>query len=158
MRLQGKRAIVTGGGSGFGAGIARKFAAENAEVWVADINKKAAKAIAKEIDGKFVEVDVASDKSVKAMRKAVGNDAAAGQIFNAVTNRAVTLNGMVAICAKAAGVTPTIVNYDVNDMPPGVEVSSREPMLSGAEHYRKTGVKFTGTRLTTKRGHTKRKK
>jgi len=43
-------------------------------------------------------------------------------------------------------------------VPPGVEVSSREPMLSGAEHYRKTGVKFTGTRLTTKRGHTKRKK
>ena len=43
-------------------------------------------------------------------------------------------------------------------VPQGVVVSSREPMLSGAEHYRKTGVKFTGTRLTTKRGHTKRKK
>ena len=40
------------------------------------------------------------------MAAAVGNDAAAGQIFNAVTNRAVTLNGMVEICAKAAGVTP----------------------------------------------------
>ena len=30
MRLEGKTAIVTGGGSGFGAGIARKFAAEGA--------------------------------------------------------------------------------------------------------------------------------
>ena len=61
------------------------------------------------------------------MAAAVGNDAAAGQIFNAVTNRAVTLNGMVEICAKAAGVTPTIVNYDVNDMPPGVEVKKAFP-------------------------------
>ena len=43
-------------------------------------------------------------------------------------------------------------------VPQGVVVSSREPMLSGAEHYRTTGVKFTGTRLTTKRGGTKRKR
>ena len=66
-------------------------------------------------------------ESLGLLRKAVGNDAAAGQIFNAVTNRAVTLNGMVEICAKAAGVTPTIVNYDVNDMPPGVEVKKAFP-------------------------------
>ena len=38
MRLDGKRAIVTGAGSGFGAGIARKFAAEGAKVIVADID------------------------------------------------------------------------------------------------------------------------
>lgn len=73
MRLQGKRALVTGGGSGFGAGIARKFAAERATVWVADINQEAGKAIAEEIGGSFVEVDVAHDESVKAMGEAVGN-------------------------------------------------------------------------------------
>jgi nucleoside-diphosphate-sugar epimerase len=38
------------------------------------------------------------------MVAAVGCDAAGGQIFNAVTTKAVTLNGMVEICAKAAGV------------------------------------------------------
>ena len=38
MRLQDKIAIVTGAGSGFGAGIARKFAAEGARVVVADLN------------------------------------------------------------------------------------------------------------------------
>ena len=46
MRLSDKRAIVTGGGSGFGAGIARKFAAEGATVYVVDINLEAARKIA----------------------------------------------------------------------------------------------------------------
>ena len=38
LRLSGKRAIVTGGASGFGAGIVRKFLAEGASVMIADIN------------------------------------------------------------------------------------------------------------------------
>jgi 3-oxoacyl-[acyl-carrier protein] reductase len=67
MRLEGKSAIVTGAGSGFGAGIARKFAAEGARVMVADINLKAAQAVADEIGGVAHEVDVAQDASVGAM-------------------------------------------------------------------------------------------
>lgn len=70
MRLAGKTAIVTGGGSGFGAGIARKFAAEGARVMVADINADAAKAIADEIGGIAQTVDVASAESVHAMAHA----------------------------------------------------------------------------------------
>ena len=42
MRLQGKTAIVTGGGSGFGAGIAREFVAQGAQVLLADRNLEAA--------------------------------------------------------------------------------------------------------------------
>tara|TARA_R110000787_G_scaffold16622_38_gene51239 strand:- start:12536 stop:12742 length:207 start_codon:yes stop_codon:yes gene_type:complete len=42
MRLAGKRAIVTGAGSGFGEGIARRFVAEGAKVAIADINEAAA--------------------------------------------------------------------------------------------------------------------
>ena len=38
MRLDNKTAIVTGGASGFGAGIAQRFAHEGASVVVADIN------------------------------------------------------------------------------------------------------------------------
>ncbi|KAH7125173.1 3-ketoacyl-reductase-like protein [Dendryphion nanum] len=38
-RLDGKVAIVTGGGSGFGAGISKTFAAEGAKVLVCDINQ-----------------------------------------------------------------------------------------------------------------------
>lgn len=69
MRLAGKTAIVTGGASGFGAGIARKFAAEGARVMVADINGDGASAVAAEIgNGAFGhQVDVSRDDSVSAM-------------------------------------------------------------------------------------------
>ncbi len=70
MRLAGKTAIVTGGGSGFGAGIARKFAAEGARVMVADINHDAANAIADEIGGLAQHVDVSDDASVADMASA----------------------------------------------------------------------------------------
>ena len=39
MRLQDKVAIVTGGGSGFGEGIAKAYAREGASVVVADIGE-----------------------------------------------------------------------------------------------------------------------
>ena len=46
MRLKGKIAIVTGGGSGFGEGIVMKFVAEGARVIVADRDAAAAKRVA----------------------------------------------------------------------------------------------------------------
>ena len=58
MRLKDKTAIVTGAGSGFGAGIARRFAAEGAAVIAADINAAAGERIAKEVGGRFVHADV----------------------------------------------------------------------------------------------------
>jgi 3-oxoacyl-[acyl-carrier protein] reductase len=70
MRLEGKTAIVTGGGSGFGAGIARKFAAEGARVMVADIDTGAAEAVAAEIGGTAQTVDVSDGASVAAMANA----------------------------------------------------------------------------------------
>jgi 3-oxoacyl-[acyl-carrier protein] reductase len=58
MRLQGKTAIVTGAGSGFGAGIAKRFAEEGAKVIVADLNAQAGERVAKEVGGKFAHADV----------------------------------------------------------------------------------------------------
>jgi len=58
MRLKGKVAIVTGAGSGFGAGIARRFAEEGAKVVVNDINTTAGEKVAKEVNGAFVQADV----------------------------------------------------------------------------------------------------
>lgn len=49
MRLEGKVAIVTGAGGGFGEGIARRFAAEGAKVVVADLRGDAAERVASEI-------------------------------------------------------------------------------------------------------------
>jgi 3-oxoacyl-[acyl-carrier protein] reductase len=57
--LQDKVAIVTGGGSGFGAGIARRFAAEGAKLVVNDINAEGGSRIAQEVKGEFVQADVA---------------------------------------------------------------------------------------------------
>ena len=67
MRLHGKTAIVTGAGSGFGAGIAQQFAAEGATVMVADINLDAVQAIAEPLGATAQHVDVASDSSVAHM-------------------------------------------------------------------------------------------
>jgi len=70
MRLSGKTAIVTGGASGFGAGIVRKFVAEGATVMIADINGEAAKALATELGVLAQQVDVSKDESVNSMAAA----------------------------------------------------------------------------------------
>ncbi|SFT35823.1 SDR family oxidoreductase [Sedimentitalea nanhaiensis] len=72
MRLSGKTAIVTGGASGFGAGIVRKFVAEGARVMIADINGDAAAAMASEIgDAACAQsVDVGDGASVQTMAQA----------------------------------------------------------------------------------------
>ena len=49
MRLQNKSALITGAASGIGKDIALVFAREGAKVAIADLNKEAADATAKEI-------------------------------------------------------------------------------------------------------------
>lgn len=70
MRLEGKTAIVTGAGSGFGAGIARVFSREGASVMVADLNEDAAIAIADEIGGAAIRTDVSKGADVATMAQA----------------------------------------------------------------------------------------
>jgi 3-oxoacyl-[acyl-carrier protein] reductase len=82
MRLKDKVAVVTGGGSGFGAGIARRFSEEGAAVIVADINAAAGEKIAREVEGKFVQADVTrGDDWAKLVR-------AAGDKLDIVVNNA----------------------------------------------------------------------
>ena len=61
MRLKDRTAIVTGGASGFGAGIARVFAREGASVLVVDRNGDGAARVAAEVGGRSAEMDVAAD-------------------------------------------------------------------------------------------------
>ncbi|MEL6700728.1 MAG: glucose 1-dehydrogenase, partial [Pseudomonadota bacterium] len=67
MRLSGKSAIVTGGASGFGEGIARKFVAEGAKVLIADLNLEGAERLAGELGAMAIMANVAEDQSVRAM-------------------------------------------------------------------------------------------
>ncbi|KAL5336672.1 hypothetical protein BJX70DRAFT_389849 [Aspergillus crustosus] len=57
-RLRGKVAIVTGAGSGFGHGIAKKFVQEGATVIVADISKENGKRVAAELSSLYIYTDV----------------------------------------------------------------------------------------------------
>ena len=59
-RLDGQVAIVTGAASGFGKGIAEKFAKEGAKVVVADLSEEGGKAAAAEVGGIFVKTNVTS--------------------------------------------------------------------------------------------------
>jgi 3-oxoacyl-[acyl-carrier protein] reductase len=95
MSLANKSAIVTGAGSGFGAGIARAFAAAGAHVMVADINADAARAVASEIGGIAQTVDVANGPSVAAM-----------------TMAAMTAWGRVDILVNNAGITHLPANME----------------------------------------------
>jgi 3-oxoacyl-[acyl-carrier protein] reductase len=78
MRLQDKIAIVTGGGSGFGEGIVRKFVAEGARVLIADRNLEGATRVAEAVgdSARAFEADVASqggfESIVEAARSAFG--------------------------------------------------------------------------------------
>ena len=69
MRLEGKVALVTGGGSGFGEGIVRKFVAEGAKVLVVDRNLDAAQRVAASMGGSAAahQADVSRAADVRAM-------------------------------------------------------------------------------------------
>jgi NAD(P)-dependent dehydrogenase (short-subunit alcohol dehydrogenase family) len=66
MDINGVSAIVTGGASGIGAAAARQLAAKGAKVVVADLNAEKGEALAQEIGGAFVSVDVTSTEQLQA--------------------------------------------------------------------------------------------
>ena len=74
MKLNGTAAIISGGASGLGAGVARRLAAAGVVTVVADLNEEQGKAVAAETGGLFVKTDVADEGSVTA-----AVDAAAAQ-------------------------------------------------------------------------------
>ncbi len=90
MRLQDKTAIVTGGASGFGAGIVRKFHGEGARVLIADLNTDMAQELADEL-GDGVQV--------------ITTNVADGAEVQKMADHAMSLWGQIDILINNAGVT-----------------------------------------------------
>ena len=69
MRLDGRVALVTGGGSGIGRAIAHRFAEEGARIIVNDLRKETAEATARDIGNRAqaLAADVADSAQVLAM-------------------------------------------------------------------------------------------
>lgn len=63
--LEGQVALVTGGGRGIGAGVARELAAAGAQVIVAARTRDQVEAVAEEIGGRPVELDVSDREAVE---------------------------------------------------------------------------------------------
>jgi 2-hydroxycyclohexanecarboxyl-CoA dehydrogenase len=72
MRLEGRKALVTGGASGIGAAISRRLAAEGAEVWIGDVNEEGAAEVASEISGHSTRLDVTDLGSARAAVEEAG--------------------------------------------------------------------------------------
>jgi NAD(P)-dependent dehydrogenase (short-subunit alcohol dehydrogenase family) len=64
MDITGASAVVTGGASGIGAASARALAARGAKVVVADLDEDKGRAVADEVGGAFVKVDVTSTEDI----------------------------------------------------------------------------------------------
>ena len=62
-QLAGQRAFITGGASGIGAEMARRFTREGATVVVADVNDTLGKQIAVEVGGEYVHLDVTDSQA-----------------------------------------------------------------------------------------------
>lgn len=75
MRLKGKAALVTGAGSGFGEGIAKRFAAEGARVLVNDVNREGGERVAAAIraaggEAAYAHGDVSRSEDVAGLLEA----------------------------------------------------------------------------------------
>jgi NAD(P)-dependent dehydrogenase (short-subunit alcohol dehydrogenase family) len=82
MRIEGANALVTGGASGLGAATARRLSELGANVTIADVQAEKGEALASELGGKFVEVDVTKPEMVE---QAVNTAAEDGPLRISVT-------------------------------------------------------------------------
>lgn len=67
QRLSGRVAVVTGAGGGIGLAAARRMHSEGARIVVGDLDQSAGTAVADELDGLFVPVDVSDQEQVDAL-------------------------------------------------------------------------------------------
>jgi 3alpha(or 20beta)-hydroxysteroid dehydrogenase len=110
MRLDGKRAIVTGGASGIGEAIVRRFVAEGASVVIADIQEEAGSKLASELGPRAVyrRTDVTSAEEIAA---AVTATSAAFDGIDVVVNNAGWVKIDVAVEAEVSDFDRMLATY-----------------------------------------------
>lgn len=130
MRLSGKTAIVTGGGSGFGEGIVRKFAVEGANVILMDRDMAAARRVADEIGESVVAIE---------------GDVSRLQSFEAALDLGKTRFGAVDILVNNAGVgqSPTPLEDVSEELFDKLAAVNMRSIFNGARalvpHFKETG-------------------
>lgn len=92
-RLEGKVAIVTGGGGGFGKGISEKFVKEGAKVIIVDMAEDVGKKTADEIKAEFVKGNITDRKSWEEVLKTA--DDKFGKVDIVVNNAGTTYRNKV---------------------------------------------------------------
>ena len=108
MDITDMAAVVTGGASGLGRATATMLAAQGAKVAIFDLNEEAGRAVAGEIGGLYVGVNVADEASVK-----VGLDAAADA------------HRVARILVNCAGVAPAVKTVGKDNAPHPLDIFAR---------------------------------
>ncbi|PZR25408.1 MAG: short-chain dehydrogenase [Citrobacter freundii] len=98
MELKNKKAVITGGASGIGLTLAKKFIAEGVSVCISDINEAAVKEKAAEIGANYVVANVGIEEDVKRLVEEATRQL--GQIDVFVANAGIAKHGGIESSAK----------------------------------------------------------
>ena len=136
MNVKGHAAIVTGGGSGLGAGTAKALAAAGAKVAVLDVNMEGAEKIAREIGGIAIKCDVASaEDGAKAVATAREKHGAARVLVNcagiAPAARIVGKDGPLALDAFARVINVNLIGTFNMMRLAAADMGKLEPLADG---------------------------
>jgi len=99
-RLSNKIAVITGGASGIGEGMVKRFAAEGARVIVADVDVAAGSRVATESAAQFIELDVSAEAQWQSLETTIRADY--GRLDILVNNAGVVSNLNIAEVDLAA--------------------------------------------------------
>lgn len=97
--LTGRKALVTGGAQGLGAGMASALARAGASVAIGDLQHDAGKATAESVNGVFVPLDVTDDASWESAVSGVVSTL--GGLDIVVNNAGIEISGLIADLAAA---------------------------------------------------------
>jgi 3(or 17)beta-hydroxysteroid dehydrogenase len=93
-RMQDKVVVITGGASGIGAGMVRRFCAEGARVVLADVDEAAGLMVSRECGARFATLDVSSEADWQALAQTVRSEY--GRLDALLNNAGIVSNQSIA--------------------------------------------------------------